>query len=305
MNKMKCLSFLALILIQLNAHAMEPTLGKERPLERWLANNKPLPGETMLHCAARAGHLGAIDYLIDHEADVNAKDNMGRTPLMFAAGHGQQSAAIKLLRGRADVFITDNGDFMALDYAMSLKNPHDMMMELWKAGIQDDPLRQAVDILLEKESVNNKVGRDIFEKAVLKGMIDVVIMMLYSDRQLINTKLGFFGRTALHATVQPNQHKVAKRLLKCQPDLALTSNAGLTAIQLASTLKIPKNPRMLATIKKAVNKYGLEVTPQDLAILKTIDLTQFEKEHGPIRLDISDLESVGHSMDDGKKAKDS
>ncbi|KAK4224014.1 ankyrin repeat-containing domain protein [Podospora fimiseda] len=49
-------------------------------------------GRTTLHFAAIYGERGAMEVLINHEADINAKDNDGWTPLHYAYGSFQSAA---------------------------------------------------------------------------------------------------------------------------------------------------------------------------------------------------------------------
>ncbi len=69
-------------------------------------------GEYPLMLAARNGNLEAIKILLDHQANVNAKERMrGTTALMWASERGN-AAAMKLLIDRgADVKIASNPDF--------------------------------------------------------------------------------------------------------------------------------------------------------------------------------------------------
>jgi ankyrin repeat protein len=48
-------------------------------------NNKDSRGETPMHKAARDGYVESIQRLVDAGADLNAQDNLGRTPLMQLA----------------------------------------------------------------------------------------------------------------------------------------------------------------------------------------------------------------------------
>ena len=75
--------------------------------------------------AARSGDVGAIEALIVDGAQVDARDDAGRTPLIVAADAGQTLAARALLDGGADVNAVDaNGDsaypFAALSDAPEL-----------------------------------------------------------------------------------------------------------------------------------------------------------------------------------------
>lgn len=60
-------------------------------------NSKDNLGETPLHYAAGNGHKAVAELLLANNGDVNAKDNDGRTPLQWAALKGHK-AVVKLLR---------------------------------------------------------------------------------------------------------------------------------------------------------------------------------------------------------------
>lgn len=58
--------------------------------------------DTPLHYAAGGGHLEVMQILLDAEADVNARDNFGKTPLHWTADANQPAAAVALLKAGAD-----------------------------------------------------------------------------------------------------------------------------------------------------------------------------------------------------------
>ncbi len=61
-------------------------------------------GETPLMLASRTGNLDAMKVLLDHKADVNAKEELrGTTPLMFAASESHPDAVKLLIQNGADV----------------------------------------------------------------------------------------------------------------------------------------------------------------------------------------------------------
>ncbi|MCY0387930.1 ankyrin repeat domain-containing protein [Robbsia sp. Bb-Pol-6] len=55
-------------------------------------------GMTFLHLAARAGAVPIITLLVDYDAQVNAVDEAGRTPLALAQEQGQAGAVRELLK---------------------------------------------------------------------------------------------------------------------------------------------------------------------------------------------------------------
>src|SRR5947207_4014133 len=70
--------------------------------DRLLVEARDSDGSTPLHCAAWKGHSEVVALLLDHGADVNARnhnDHWGDTPL-HAAAHGNQRAVAELLISR-------------------------------------------------------------------------------------------------------------------------------------------------------------------------------------------------------------
>ncbi len=70
--------------------------------DRSLINAKDTDGSTPLHCAAWKGHPEVVSVLLDHGADINARnqnDHWGDTPL-HAAAHGNQRTVAEVLIAR-------------------------------------------------------------------------------------------------------------------------------------------------------------------------------------------------------------
>src|SRR6201999_2205937 len=67
--------------------------------------NEKLPlGRSPLMAAARTGNVAAIKVLVDHGADVNARETLrGTTPLMWAADEGHAAAIQFLIDHKADI----------------------------------------------------------------------------------------------------------------------------------------------------------------------------------------------------------
>jgi len=60
-------------------------------------------GQTPLHHAARAGHVGVVKFLIQKSASMYSTDTAGQTPLHLAAYAGKQQAVMLLLQLKMDV----------------------------------------------------------------------------------------------------------------------------------------------------------------------------------------------------------
>ena len=84
---------------------------------------------TPLFLAAGEGRLDAVRYLLDQGADVNARDERGRSALTEATFYGNAAVSKELILRGADVNVmSDEGT--PLDIAMNAK--HDAMIEMLK-----------------------------------------------------------------------------------------------------------------------------------------------------------------------------
>lgn len=65
-------------------------------------------GDTPLHCAASGGSVAVVDYLLDHGADIETRDDQGKTPLYESAFLHVEGLQELLARGaRAEVVAND------------------------------------------------------------------------------------------------------------------------------------------------------------------------------------------------------
>ncbi len=82
-------------------------------------NSRDEYGRTPLHLASYENHNIDMRILINLGADINAQDKQGRTPLMYAAADGKDDAVILLVSRRANVHIKDVEGMRAIDWARS------------------------------------------------------------------------------------------------------------------------------------------------------------------------------------------
>lgn len=84
---------------------------------------------TPLHQASSSGHSSIVQLLLSRRADINAKDNLGRTALLFAVSSPNPQSVVTLLT--SDARIIDGKDYTgrsALHYAIF--NPHPKQVEI-------------------------------------------------------------------------------------------------------------------------------------------------------------------------------
>ncbi|PKY03013.1 hypothetical protein P168DRAFT_311558 [Aspergillus campestris IBT 28561] len=100
--------------------------GKTRAVQRYLETSSEAPlfvrgrvsaGQTTLILAAAEQSTEMVSLLIEHNADVNAVDNYGRSPLMEAALFGRVDNVKVLLDHGADKGARDDENRLAIDFA--------------------------------------------------------------------------------------------------------------------------------------------------------------------------------------------
>jgi len=79
-------------------------------------------GRTPLHIAAAENHTLDMRVLFNLGADLNAKDGQGRTPMMYAAADGKADAVTLLVSQQANVQLEDEDGMRAYDWARSSGN---------------------------------------------------------------------------------------------------------------------------------------------------------------------------------------
>ena len=67
--------------------------------------------------AAEKGHDTVIPLLLEADAQIDAQDNSGGTPLIYASANGKEAAVRELLKGNPNLDLKDNSGDTALDWA--------------------------------------------------------------------------------------------------------------------------------------------------------------------------------------------
>jgi len=84
-----------------------------------------------LHLACLEGHPDTARFLLSHGADVNARDRVGFTPLHLAClGGGHPDTARLLLEHRADITTRDGRGNTPLDVVLKLPTDHPAREEI-------------------------------------------------------------------------------------------------------------------------------------------------------------------------------
>ncbi|MCD0488656.1 ankyrin repeat domain-containing protein [Pedobacter sp. MC2016-14] len=118
---------------------------------------------TYLHWAANRGNVEVMEYLVSKGAKLNIEDSHGTTPMLFAAGSGQQNTKVY------DVFIT-NG----IDLKKELGQDGANILLLSVAGDKDFALTNYFVSKGLKLSDTDAEGNNVFSYAARSGNIEML-----------------------------------------------------------------------------------------------------------------------------------
>ena len=204
-------------------------------------NDKDKNHATPLHLASKCGYFEVIKILIRKEADVNAINHCGRTPLFFVFQENtrllwphlleiETRIASFLIKKGAKVDIKDFSNITPLHLATKYGN------------------LESVKILVENGAdinfTSNFRERPI-HLACEKGYLE--ILNIFISKGVDINVLDFFSRNCLHIVVQRNDLQMAKVLLDNYIDVNLLDRDGRTPMDLAC---LNKKDEMIKLFKK-------------------------------------------------------
>lgn len=112
-----------------------------------------MSGKTPTHHAAFTGNELFIVYAAAFGAEINARDNEGKTPLILSCKsyveHKNIECLKKLLLGGADKYLRDSQNYSAIDYLKEIEA---------NSGMRDKSLIEAIGILNDKLSFLQIMG---------------------------------------------------------------------------------------------------------------------------------------------------
>ena len=92
-------------------------------------------GNSPIYYAAIGDHVGVVEILLDGGANVNLQNRRGMTPLMMAASDGHLATVQALIDAKADPSLTDYTGRTAWDWAQRGDRSHVLRGYLKSAGI--------------------------------------------------------------------------------------------------------------------------------------------------------------------------
>ncbi|MCP4134734.1 MAG: hypothetical protein GY754_27415 [bacterium] len=226
----------ALVLLSKGAAINEDSLWKaakisgalvEKVIEKGGEVNKPHRGRSPLHFAAHLGIADAVKVLLEHNAEVNAKDKSEHTPLYTAVNNEEEYLeTVKLLVEAGADINTRSGD---TPYRLAKKNKLKNICRFMREQTQTD-----------ERSINEseaKYLKNEFFKAVrkaIKSKLPFYIEYFISCEANVDiNSTNSLGKTALHMAAEKGCLTVVTFLVQNGADIHKKTRKGEVAADLA------------------------------------------------------------------------
>ncbi|MFM7133427.1 MAG: ankyrin repeat domain-containing protein [Planctomycetota bacterium] len=195
-------------------------------------NVKDRQGRTPLWSGVEAD-LETVKLLVDKGADVNARDQIQSSPLLWAAGFGKPETVAFLLGKGADVKATDDNGWTPLIWAAGLGQPMTVDL-LVKAGA-------------DLAAADKQTGDTPLLRGARTGKADGLKVLVAAGADLkAKNKLG---QTALHLAAAGGSPEKVEILLKAGCDPAATDDKGWAAIDHAMNRTTGDKAKLLELLK--------------------------------------------------------
>ena len=203
------------------------------------------PPSTLLHVALCYKFVSIVNTIVESGIKVDVRDNLGQTPLLYAARTGYQAAVRKIL-DRRDVGLNLQDKYGCTPLSYALDFGHENVVNLLLGREDVDPNTQDVK------------GRTPLSYAAQKGRQNIVRKLLKRSDVRTNRK-DSCGRTPLFHAIKRNHEAIWKVLFE-QPDVDLRQRekfSGRTLLHLACD-------RGMEAIVKLLLERNVEVDARDI-----------------------------------------
>ena len=171
-------------------------------------------GTALIHSFAIRGRTSVVQWLLENNAEIDAKDGMGRTPLICAVIYGQVDTVKLLLERGADIEATFEGNTVLMEAVMQNHEGIALML-----------LEHKVD-----KEAQNKAGNTALQIAAACDYVRIVRHLLEAGAN-INTK-DKKGITPLMSAAIRNKLWMVELLLDRGADVDAKDKDGETALEI-------------------------------------------------------------------------
>ncbi|KAL4783349.1 hypothetical protein BJX76DRAFT_330123 [Aspergillus varians] len=215
----------------------------------WLVNLSDSPSEMVRSRVTRSNAIGAVKLLLSYtDVEVDSRDNIGRSPLGYAAASGHYRAVELLLEsGRVDVNNQDGQGLtaLALVCASSPANQEETVRELLKA--------KNININLACTA-----GKTPLARAVWRGS-ESIVRLLLADKNILPDLPDLNGRTPLFwATEQSPAEGIINALLRAGACVGFMDKYGMTPLSRALKTGCPER---IITLLYAAQRLSVPKAP--------------------------------------------
>ena len=200
-----------------NHKAIEAILNLSKTPSNFMVNENDQYDNTPLHLACKKGYLETVKVLMEHQAEVDNKNEDEKTPFHLAAQEGYNEVVEYILRSnKSVVYDLDEDDNTALHLAATAK------------------MTNTVDVLLEHGADvrrKNDMGWTPLDCAAAAGSYKCVLRILDEDAEI--DALDRKKTTPLHLTAINGHPQIALLLLDRGARIELENDIGKNALELA------------------------------------------------------------------------
>ena len=180
-------------------------------------------GNIPLLLAVKKGHIGVLELLIKHEANLEISDPDGFTPLIMSAELNQPDLLQILLDAGADIEAEDKAERTALDWAIIMQST------------------DVETILLENDAPSG--AEKSFIAAIQTNNIDAVKALLENGADV--NEPAYTTKTPLHYASHSRNKGILTLMMTEGADLEAKTEQGFTPLSYAVGLNHPDNCRIL------------------------------------------------------------